>query len=1025
MTASGFNLSAFAVRERSLTLFLLLVTAVAGAMAFWSLGRAEDPAFTVRALVVSAMWPGATAQQMQDLVAERLEKRLQEVDYFYRVETTARPGRVDLVVEFRDYAPSAKVPDLFYEVRKRMLDEARQLPPGVLGPFVNDDFSDVYFALYALTAPELAPRQLVREAEAIRNRLNTIEGVQEVHVIGERPERVFVDFDNARLASLGLSAAHVRDALDAYNRLLPAGLVDARGPRLYLRLDADVADLDAIRNVPLRVGSRIVALGEVARVSRGYEDPPSYLVRAFGKDAVLLGIVMRKGENGLALGERLHEFVHRQRQELPVGLQLEEVTNQAHAIAAAVHSFQIKFFIAVGVVMLVSLFALGLRAGLIVGIAVPLTLALTFLLMRTTGIHLDRVSLGALIVALGLLVDDAIIAIEMMVVKLAEGWKRAAAAAHAWTVTAAPMLTGTVVTALGFLPIGFARSGVGEYAGNMFWVLAYALIVSWIVAVVFTPYLGVVLLSEPAGTHKEEHALYFTPVYQRLRRTITWCVDHRGTVAVASVAVLGASAVALQLGVPRQFFPASDRPEVIVDLYLPQGTSIQVTDQVARRMEELLRQRREVHTLAAFVGAGAPRFFISLNPEMPNSAFAQVVAVTGSADERDAVLRAVRQAVRAGSFPEARVRAHTLLYGPPVQWPVSFRVLGPDPMELRRIAREVRAVVERHPHTRDAHLEWQERVPVWRWRFDRDRLRAIGLTPRELAQQLQFEFGGVPATELRQDIRNVPLYLRGGSPGHIDAVQVKTLDGRSVPLSHVGERTLEFEDPVLKRYNREPFIAVNAEIEGAQAADVSWALWRELQPLRARLPFGYRLDISGTVEESEKGERSIRAVQPVMLLLMLLAIMVQMRSFRGTLLVMATAPLGLIGAVPALLVTQKPLGFVALLGLVGLAGILMRNTLILAKQVDDNLEAGLPARDAVIEATVRRARPVVLTAAAAALAFVPLATDTLWGPMAIALMGGVAVGTGITILLLPALYAIWFGVGGHAAPGDSKSAPTS
>lgn len=1008
MTSPSFNLSALAVRERSVTLFFLLVTAIGGGMAFWSLGRAEDPSFTIRALVVSAIWPGATAQQMQELVAERLEKRIQEVEYFYRVETTSRPGRVDLVVEFHDYTPSAKVPDLFYQVRKRMLDEAAFLPPGVLGPFVNDEFSDVYFALYAVTAPELSPRQLVREAEIIRNRLNAIPGVQEVHLIGERTERVFVEFDNARLANLGLSPAHVRDALDAYNRLLPAGLIESMGPRLYLRVDADAADLEALRAVPLRVGQRIVTLGEVARVVRGYEDPPTYLVRAFGKDAVLLGVIMRRGENGLALGSRLREFLDHQRDSLPLGLHLDEVTNQAHAIAGAVHLFQIKFFIAVAVVTVVSLFTLGARAGVIVGIAVPLTLGLTFLLMRATGINLDRISLGALIIALGLLVDDAIIAIEMMVVKLEEGWERASAAAHAWNVTAAPMLTGTVVTALGFLPIGFARSGVGEYAGNMFWVLAYALLVSWTVAVVFTPYLGVTLL--PEQTHKtNEGSLYHTPTYERLRHAIAWCVDHRGRVVVASLLVLLSSIGLLQLAVPRQFFPTSDRSEVIVDLYLPQGTSIEITDSVARRMEEFLRAQPEVQTLSTYVGAGAPRFFISLNPETPNPAFAKVVAVTDSAQARNRVLEAVRQAVRNGLFPEARVRAHTLLYGPPVQWPVSFRVLGPDPMELRRIARDVRAVMARNPHVVDAHLEWQERVPVLRWRFDWERLRTIGLTPRELALQLQFEFGGVPATELRQDIRSVPLFVRGAGAHRPDSVQVKTLDGRSIPLDQVGTQVLEFEEPVLRRYNREPFLTVNAEVRGAQPADVTWKIWNDLAPLRERLPTGYHIDIGGTVEQSQKGERSIREMQPIMVLLMLLVIMLQMRTFRGTLLVVATAPLGLIGAVPALLITQKPLGFVAMLGLIGLAGILMRNTLILAKQVDDNLEEGMAPREAIIEATVRRARPVVLTAAAAVLAFVPLATDTFWGPMAIALMGGVTLGTIVTILLLPALYALWFG----------------
>ncbi len=1018
MTQLDWNVSAFAVRERSLTLFFLLLSALGGLLAFWQLGRAEDPAFTVRAMVVSALWPGASAEQMQRLVADPLEKRVQEVEYFYRVETTSRPGRVDLVVEFHDYTPAHKVRELFYQVRKRMQDEAPRLPEGVLGPFVNDEFSDVYFALYSLTGRGLTPRQLVREAERLRERLRRIPGVQEVHLIGERPERWYLEFDNARLATLGLSPAAVREALDASNRLLPAGWIEGSGARLYLRAVDDTFNAERLSRIPLRVGGRWLTLGEVARVRRGYEEPPGYLVRAFGQDAVLLGVIMQAGENGLLLGERLAVFTEELRAELPLGLEWKEVTNQAHAISAAVHLFQFKFLIALAVVTLVSFATLGIRAGIVVGLAVPLTLGLTFAVMLVRGINLDRITLGALIVSLGLLVDDAIIAIEMMKVKLEQGWERALAASHAWTATAAPMLTGTLVTALGFLPIGFARSGVGEYAGNMFWVLAIALLASWLVAVVFTPYLGFELL--PAAQRAEsqaEEALYQTPIYQRLRALIEWCVQHRRTVTAVSAAALGASLVGLQLFVPRQFFPNSDRPEVIVDLYLPQGTSIGVTRSVAERMETLLLARPEVHTLATFIGAGAPRFFLALNPEQPSSAFAKVLAITGSATERNHLIAEIERHVRNGEFAEARVRAHTLLYGPPVVWPVSFRVVGPDLGMLRAIAREVREVLARHPHVVDPHLEWSERTPVLVLRPDLERLRQIGLTPRDLAQQLQYEWGGVPATELREDIRHVPVFLRGAEAKLLPSnIHIKTLDGRSIALDHVGSLQVEFEEPVLKRYNREPFIAVNAEVRGAQPSDVTWQLWDALDAVRRRLPPGYRIDIGGSVEQSSKGERSIQRLQPVMVLLMMAVIMLQMRTFRGMVLVLATAPLGFIGAVPALMVTQRPLGFVAMLGLIGLAGILMRNTLILAKQVDDNLALGMDSYRAVVEATVRRARPVVLTAAAAVLAFVPLATDTFWGPMAVVLMGGVTAGTVITLLLLPALYSLWFRIPPKAGP---------
>ncbi len=1015
---SSFNLSALAVRERSVTLFFILATAIAGTLAFTHLGRAEDPAFTMRVLVVSALWPGASAEQMQRLVADPLEKRITEVEYFYRVETTARPGRIDMLVEFQDYTPSPRVPDLFYQIRKRMSDEVGKLPNGVLGPFVNDDFADVYFALYALSAPKLPPRQLVREAEQIRDRLARVAGVQKARVLGERPQRIFIDLDATRLAALGITALAVKEALEAQNQLLPAGVVETVGPRLALRLSGALDDLEAIKAVPLRVGERLFQLGEIAEVQRGYEDPPGYIIRAGGEDAVLLGVVMQAGQNGLDLGARLAEFITQLETDLPLGFHLTPLTNQADAISRAVNLFQIKFLVAVGVVMLISFIALGWRAGLIVGIAIPLTLGLTFLLMLMRGVNLDRVSLGALIIALGLLVDDAIIAIEMMLVKMEEGWDRLRAAAHAWTVTAAPMLSGTLVTVVGFVPIGFAQSGVGEYAGNIFWVLAFALLVSWLVAVTFTPYLGTLLLkSHPIvksdAIEKEAHHLspYATPLYRRLRSLIRGCVRYKILIVTGTFGVLALSIAALAGPVQKQFFPSSDRPEVLVDIYLPEGSSVALTTAVSERVEAIIHDAPGVRSLSTYIGAGAPRFFLALNPELPNPAFAKLIAVADDPTARDALMTRLQTHIDAGEFPEARVRVQKLLYGPPVIWPVSFRVLGPDPVRLRQLAEQVRAQVAAHPHTADAHLEWGERVPVVRLQLDPARLRLLGLTPRDLAIQLQYELSGVIATEVREDIRAVQLVLRGTAPPpNLADLPLKTQNGHTVTLAQVGELTLEFEDPVLKRYNREPFIGVNAEVHAAQPPDVTAAIWAQLEPLRAQLPPGYRIDIGGAVEQSSKADVSIQRVQPIMLVLMLTLIMLQMRSFAGMLMVVATAPLGVIGAAITLLVADKPFGFVALLGLIGLAGILMRNTLILAKQIEDNLAQGMEKSAAVVEATVQRARPVVLTAAAAVFAFTPLASDTFWGPLAYVLIGGIIAGTAITLLFLPALYSLWFRV---------------
>jgi multidrug efflux pump subunit AcrB len=1018
---SGFNLSALAVRERSVTLFFILITAVAGVLAFTHLGRAEDPAFTMRVLVVAAQWPGASAEQMQRLVADPLEKRITEVDYFYRVETTARPGRIDMLVEFQDYTPSSRVPDLFYQVRKRMSDAADTLPSGVRGPFVNDEFSDVYFALYALTAAELPPRQLVREAEHIRDRLARVAGVQKVRVLGERPQRIFIDLDPARLAALGMTAAAVKEALEAQNQLLPAGIVETSGPRVYLRLSGALDELETIRAVPLRVGERVLQLGEIAEVQRGYEDPPGYVIRAGGEDAVLLGVVMQAGENGLDLGAQLAAFITQLETDLPLGFHLTPLTNQADAISHAVNLFQIKFLVAVGVVMLVSFIALGWRAGVIVGIAIPLTLGLTFLLMLMRGVNLDRVSLGALIIALGLLVDDAIIAIEMMLVKIEAGWDRVRAATHAWTVTAAPMLSGTLVTVVGFVPIGFAQSGVGEYAGNIFWVLAFALLVSWLVAVTFTPYLGTLLLKNPlsppvpkeidATGGQSECELYASPLYRRLRSLIRGCVRYKILVVAITFGLLALAIATLAGPVQKQFFPSSDRPEVLVDIYLPEGSSIVRTTAVADRVETIVRTAPGLRSLSTYIGAGAPRFFLALNPELPNPAFAKVIAVATSPTERDALITRLQTHIDAGEFPEARVRVQKLLYGPPVIWPVSFRVLGADPVVLRQLAEQVRAQVAAHPNTLDAHLDWGERVPVLRLQLDPERLRLIGLTPRDLATQLNYELSGVVATEVREDMRAVQLVLRGAAPTRgVADIPIKTQDGRMVPLAQAGIVTIAFEDPVLKRYNREPFIGVNADVQAAQPPDVTAAIWAQLATLRAQLPPGYRIDIGGAVEQSSKADVSIQRVQPIMLALMLTLIMLQMRSFSGTLMVVATAPLGVIGAALTLLLADKPFGFVALLGLIGLAGILMRNTLILAKQIEDNLAQGMEKSAAVVEATVQRARPVVLTAAAAVFAFTPLASDTFWGPLAYVLIGGIIVGTAITLLFLPALYALWFRV---------------
>jgi len=1004
------NLSELSIRRGAVTLFFLLLSIAIGTHTFVNMGRAEDPSFTLKVMVVSALWPGADPATLRDQVVDRLEKRIQEVGEIFRIDSTIRPGRADIVVEFRDHASSQQVRALRYDVRRRMQDEAPLLPPGVVGPIVNEDFADVYFSLLALTAPGLQQRVLVREAEAIRDRLQAVPGVHKALVLGERSRRVYVDVDNDRRLNLGISLEQLFAAIDSHNRLLPAGQISTDGPRIFVRVDSDLSDMERLAAVPIPVGERIVRLDEIATLRRGYEDPPGYLVRAGGEDAILLGAIMEPGANGLELGRALQDFLAGEHARLPLGMKLARLTDQSESIARSVTLFQVKFLIAVGVVLLVSAVTIGLRAALVVGVAIPVTLGLTFFLMRLAGHDLNLVTLGALVLALGLLVDDAIISIEMMLVKMAEGLDRLRAATFVWTTTAAPMLFGTLVTVAGFVPIGFAASSTGEYAGGIFWVLCFALILSWFVAVIFTPYLGARLLPAPAPDAHNAQGLYQTPVYRRLRAVIEGCVRRRKTVVGATVLLLALSVFGMIGPVQKQFFPASNRPEVLIDVHLPQGSSIAATDAMARRVEALLDGMPGIRNYSAYVGAGAPRFFISATPQQPDPAFARVLVISEDVAAREEIIRRVEAHIAEGAFPGVRVRVSRLRYGPPVEWPVTLRVHGDDPIQLRRIAHEVRTVMAGHPNIRLAHLEWDERAPVLRLRTDPERLRLIGLTPRAVAEQMQTELHGSTATIVREDSRSVELQVRGSESYRRDSgsLELKTRDGRKIPIAQLGDFEVRFEDPVLRRYNRRAMVPVHAEIEGGQVNDVTADLWRALEPLRAGLPAGYGIAVGGSVERSATANAAIRKLQPLVVVLMMSFIMLQMRSFAGTFVVLATAPLGLIGAVAALLVSGMPFGFVATLGIIGLAGILMRNTLILTQQVSDNLAANMAPYAAVVEAAVRRARPVVLTALAAALAFVPLAFNNFWGPLAVVLIGGVVVGTAVTLLFVPALYALWF-----------------
>lgn len=1028
---SRLNLSALAVRERAVTLFLIIAVAVSGVFAFFKLGRAEDPVFSIKVMTFSAAWPGATAQQMQDLVAEPLEKRMQELAGYDRVETFTRPGLMFATLTLKDSTRPADVPEQFYQARKKLGDEARRLPPGVYGPFVNDEYSDVNFALYALKARDLPQRDLVREAERLRERLLRVPGVNKVNIIGERPERVFVELSYERLTTLGIDARDIFDALARQNAVTPAGSVSTDGPRVFLRLDGAYAGVDTLRDTPVRAGDRTFRLGDIADIRRGFEDPATFLIRHDGEPSMIVGVVMRPGWNGLELDHSLAAEEAALAAELPLGLSFTKISDQAVNITQAVDEFMLKFFVALAVVTGVSFLSLGWREGVIVAAAVPLTLAAVFIVMFMTGREFDRITLGALILSLGLLVDDAIIAIEMMVVKMQEGMARVEAAAHAWTVTAAPMLSGTAVTVIGLMPVGFAASSAGEYAGNIFWIVAFSLLMSWLVAVVFTPYLGVKLLPAVAAVPGGARAIYDTPRYRQLRALVAWCVRRKGTVALVVLLMFGAS-VAAMVVVKKQFFPVSERPELIVEVTLPSGSDIAATQRTTETVEGWLRQQPESRVVTAYIGQGAPRFFFSLSQELPDPAFAKIIVLTAGAAERDRLRQRLRERVAEGLAPEARVRATQLLFGPPVPFPVSYRVSGPDLDRLRAIARDVEAVMRAHPDMREVHRDNTGPAATLHFVLDQARLRQIGLSPAEASQQLQFLLDGVTVTELREDVRSVAVVARVGGPlggfdrsdpATLDALSLIAADGRRIPLAQIGRTEVRQEEPVLHRRDRHPTIVVRGDIaEHVQPPDVSAGIDRALTDLRAALPDGYRIDTGGSIEESNKANLALAAVFPVMLLLMLTVIMIQVRSFSAMTMVFLTAPLGLIGAAPALLLFDQPFGFNAILGLIGLAGILMRNTLILVGQIEANSAAGLDRYDAVVEATVQRARPVLLTAVAAVLAFIPLTTSTFWGALAYTLIGGTAVGTVLTLLFLPALFALWFRIGAPAA-GHAPSRP--
>ncbi|MHA1019986.1 AcrB/AcrD/AcrF family protein [Escherichia coli] len=1013
MSEGRFNLSALAVRERSVTLFLIILVTIAGILSFFGLGRAEDPPFTVKQMTAIAVWPGATAQEIQDQVAEPLEKRLQELKWYDRTETYTRPGMAFITLSLQDNTPPSEVQEEFYQARKKLGDESRNLPAGVTGPMINDEFADVTFALFALKAKGEPQRLLVRDAETMRQQLLHVPGVKKVNIIGEQAERIYISFSHERLATLGLSPQDIFNALNNQNVLTAAGSIETRGAQIFIRLDGAFDTLRKIRDTPFIAQGKTLKLSDVATVERGYEDPPVLQIRNQHEPALLLGVVMREGWNGLALGKALDAETTRINDGLPLGMTLTKVTDQSVNIRSSVDEFMIKFFVALLVVMVVCFVSMGWRVGVVVAAAVPLTLAVVFVVMEASGINFDRITLGSLILALGLLVDDAIIAIEMMVVKMEEGYDRIKASAYAWSHTAAPMLAGTLVTAIGFMPNGFAQSTAGEYTSNMFWIVGLALIASWVVAVVFTPYLGVKMLPDMPKVEGGHAAIYGTPRYNRFRHLLTRVIARKWIVAGSVVAIFILAILGMGL-VKKQFFPTSDRPEVLVEVQMPYGTSIEQTSAAAAKIEDWLKKQPEANIVTSYIGQGSPRFYLAMAPELPDPSFAKIVVLTDSPVSREALKLRLRKAVAEGLASEARVRVTQLVFGPYSPFPVAWRVTGPDVDTLRGIADKVKGVLEASPMMRTVNMDWGTRVPTLHFTLDQDRLQATGLTSNAVAQQLQFLLSGVPITSVREDIRAVQVIGRAAGDIRLDPAKIAGFTlvgnaGQRIPLSQIGDVEVRMEDPLLRRRDRTSTITVRGDIdESLQPPDVSTAIMKQLQPIVDSLPPGYRIEMAGSIEESGKATRAMLPLFPIMIALTLLIIILQVRSMSAMVMVFLTAPLGLIGVVPTLLLFNQPFGINALVGLIALSGILMRNTLILIGQIDHNQKEGLDPFHAVVEATVQRARPVLLTALAAVLAFIPLTHSVFWGTLAWTLIGGTLGGTIITLVFLPAMYAIWF-----------------
>ncbi|HEX5091275.1 MAG TPA: efflux RND transporter permease subunit [Burkholderiales bacterium] len=1017
----GFNLSAWALRHRTLTLFFLLLFTLAGIAAYATLGLKEEPEFKFKTMVVRVLWPGATAEEIEQQVTDKLEKKLQDTPHLDYLRSYSRPGESVIFVNLLGSTRARTVDDTWYQVRKKVADVRIELPAGTVGPFFNDEFGDTYTNIYAVTGEGFGYAEVKDYAELLRTELLRVAGVEKVDLLGVQDEKIYVEYSHQKLATLGLDPQQLFAALAQQNRIAPAGRVDNGSNNLQVRVTGGFESLADIESVALRVNGRSFRLGDVASVRRGYSDPPAAQMRHQGREAIGVAVTMRDGGDVVSLGRGLDAATAALAARLPVGIEIHTVSDQPQAVRRSSGEFKRALGEALAIVLAVSFISLGLRTGLVVALTVPIVLAMTFLGMKLAGIELHRISFGALIISLGLLVDDAMIAVEMMARKLEEGMDKLAAASYAYSHTGFPMLTGTAITAAGFMPIGLSSAVASEYTSSLFWVTLIALAISWIVAVTFTPYLGTLVLRERPAAHA--HDLYDTPFYRRLRALIDWCVAHRWKTIGLTLAAFAVSLAAFQL-VPKQFFPSSNRPEMIISLRHSEDTAQAATRATVRRVEALLAADADVVQTTSYVGRSSPRFYLPLlQEEFSSPNYAEIVAVAKDSQARERVMGRLREEFARG-FAGVRARIERLPNGPPVGYPVQFRVSGPDPAVAARYAEEVARVVRAHPATVDVNLDWFERQRALRLAVDQDKARALGLTSAQIREALAASLSGYAVTTLREGDRSIEVVARARAEERtlasaVGDIVLPTATGQFVPVAQVARVELSLEEARTWRRDRLPTVTVRADVlEGVQAPDVTHALLPKLEPVRASLPTGYYLDAGGSWHESRVNEGAIQSVFPVMILVVITLLMLQLQSFSKTAMVVLTAPLGMIGVVAALLAFRAPMGFIAQLGIIALFGMIMRNSVILVDQIRQDLEAGHDPWTAIRESAVRRFRPIMLTAAAAVLAMIPLTRSELWGPMAMAIMGGLVVATVLTVLFVPALYAAWYRV---RRPGTLES----